>query len=146
MAGELKGLVIGTLFLALIVVGAGMFIGGFNAAYPGTAQNVSASNFSVLNRSSDMYDIANNMSSSLQAQQSQTLDLGGIVGGEVTGAYNVAMLLFKSVAIVQALAAGIGDLLVIGGVPVGWAIPIILIAILAYVSFAILSAVFKWEF
>jgi hypothetical protein len=56
------------------------------------------------------------------------------------------MLLFKSVAIVQALAAGIGDLLVIGGVPVGWAIPIILIAILAYVSFAILSAVFKWEF
>ena len=146
MAGELKAIVIGTLLLAIVAVGAGIFIGGFNTAYPGTAQNVSASNFSALNKSSEMYQLVSNMSSNLQAQQSQTIDLGGIVGGVVTGAYNVAMLLFGSVGILQAVVAGIGDLLIIGGVPVGWVIPFVLVIILAYVSFAILSAVFKWEF
>jgi len=145
MAGELSKILTGLILMSLVVVGVGMFIGGFTTAYPTTAQNVSGANFSYFDKAALVSSNMDNISTSLQGQESQTLGILETSYNIIAGAFGVIMQLFGVGDLMISLVGGFGTIAGSIGIELAWATSLIMVLILTAITIYILRAVLKWE-
>jgi len=145
MAGELERALTSMILLALVVVGIGIFVGDFANNYPTTAQNVSASNFTFLNKASEINSNMSDISETLQTQQGESVNFLETSYNIIAGAFGVIMQLFTVGDLMIGLVGGFAVIAAGIGIDLGWATAIIFTLILTMVTIWILRAVLKWE-
>jgi len=144
MAEEIGNALIALVMVSLIVVGTGLFLGGFTTAYPATAQNVSSENFTFFNRANDINHNISQIADSLQTQQSQPASFFEVTYNIMAGAFGVLMQLFAVGDLLYGLVGGFGIVAASIGINVTWAVTILAGLIVAAVTIWILRAVLKW--
>lgn len=145
MAGEIGRMIMAVLVMGLVLAGIGIFIGGFAIGYPGTAQNVSSSNFTMFNKTAELSQLAGNVSETVQSQQTSGVDIMNIPFMIITGAYQTVIMLFSLGDIMISLVSGIGIIAASVGISLGWAIGIVYTIIIVTIAFALLAMLMKWE-
>jgi len=141
MGGEIRGLVIMALLVAMVSIGLSTFLGGLSSEYPGMADNVSADDFSYFDQSERVYNLTESLSANIQTQETSGTDILDIPFMIISGGYTSLMLVFGAGDLVIALVSGIGIVASSVGISLDWAIGIILTIVAVIVAFAILNAI-----